>query len=132
MADDGEPVRTRAQPGSAPSTARMKGGVVSTATSSPQLPAAPVHRGWMTLPWPAATALTVIWAAVIAISVFSPDLVSGTQQDHTPLAGILTWIWGLIATRTLITTLAAQRGHPDRVGDVAWLIAGVSVAWAAA
>lgn len=105
---------------------------MSTATSSRQMPAAPAHRGWMTLPWLAAAALTVIWAAVIVISVFSPDLVSGTQQEHTPLAGILTWIWGLIATRTLITTVAAQRGHPDRVGDVAWLIAGVSAAWAAA
>lgn len=105
---------------------------MNTATSSRQMPTAPVHRGWMTLPWLAATALTVIWAAVIVISVFSPDLVSGTQQDHTPLAGILTWIWGLIATRALITTLAAQRGHPNRVGDVAWLTAGVSVAWVAA
>lgn len=105
---------------------------MSIATSSRQMPTAPVHRGWMTLPRLAATALTVIWAAVIVISVFSPDLVSGTQQDHTPLAGILTWIWGLIASRTLITTLAAQRGHPDRAGDVAWLVAGVSAAWAAA
>jgi hypothetical protein len=105
---------------------------MSTATSSRQMPAAPVHRGWMTLPWLAATAITVIWAAVIVISVFSPDLVSGTQQDHTPVAGILTWIWGLIATRALITTLAAQRGRPGRVGDVAWLVAGVSAAWAAA
>ena len=105
---------------------------MSTATSSRQIPTAPVHRGWMTLPWLAAAALTVIWVAVIVISVFSPDLVSGAQQDHTPIAGMLTWIWGLIASRALITTLAAQRGHPDRVGDVAWLVAGVSVAWAAA
>ncbi len=105
---------------------------MSTATSPRQMPAAPVHRVWMTLPWLAAAALAVIWAAVIVISVFSPDLVSGTQQEHTPLAGILTWIWGLIASRTLITMLAAQRGHPDRLGDVAWLVAGVSAAWAAA
>jgi hypothetical protein len=47
----------------------------------------------------------VIWGAVIVISLFSPDNVSGSEQDHVPVAAILTWIWGLLASCNVVTTL---------------------------
>lgn len=77
-------------------------------------------------------AVAVVWLAVAAISVFAPDNVSGTEQDHVPLAAILTWIWGLVASRALITTLVAQRTHPERLADVRVLTAVVAIVWAVA
>lgn len=73
--------------------------------------------------------LAAVWLAVILISAFSPDQVSGAQQDHIPIAAILTWIWGLIASRSLITLLAKQREHPERFADVRLLVGGVAVVW---
>ena len=76
--------------------------------------------------------LGVIWASVLAISLFSPDLVTGSEQAHTPIAAVLTWMWGLIATRSVVTTLAAQREHPEREGEVRALAAGTAALWLAA
>ncbi len=62
-------------------------------------------------------ALAGIWIAVAVISIFSPDLVSGSQQDHVPVAAILTWIWGVMATTPVLnemvrpaTSNAVRRG----------------------
>jgi hypothetical protein len=35
--------------------------------------------------------------AVMAASLFSPDLITGSNQEHLPLAGMMDWLWGLIA-----------------------------------
>lgn len=81
--------------------------------------------------WTAA-AITAIWAAVVLISVFAPDLISGTEQGHTPLPAILTWIWGMIASRHVVTTVV-QRRSPDRMVWTAQLLAWTTVpVWAAA
>lgn len=77
----------------------------------------------------AVAGLAAIWVAVVLISVFSPDNVSGTQQEHVPVAAILTWIWGLIASKSMITLLAKQRPHPERMADVRLLIGGIAVVW---
>jgi len=39
-----------------------------------------------------------IWACVAAMALWSPDLISGSQQEHLPLAAITGWIWALLAT----------------------------------
>jgi len=44
------------------------------------------------------TACASIWLGVAAISVFAPDLVSGTEQEHIPLAAITAWLWALAST----------------------------------
>ena len=74
-------------------------------------------------------AVVAIWVAVVLISLFSPDSVSGSEQEHVPIAAILTWIWGLIATRSLVPTLVAQRDKPDRMHDVRILVGGVTGIW---
>jgi hypothetical protein len=48
--------------------------------------------------YPMATAVVGLWVAVAAISVFAPDLISGTEQEHVPIAAITTWFWGTVAT----------------------------------
>ena len=49
-------------------------------------------------PVPGMAALGVVWAAVVAISVLSPDLVSGSEQEHLPVVAFGTWIWGMVAS----------------------------------
>jgi hypothetical protein len=85
-----------------------------------------------TLATAGAVGLAGIWISVVLISVFSPDLVSGSEQDHVPIAALLTWVWGLIASRSLAVTLVGQRDRPGRPQEVWLLVAGVTVVWAAA
>jgi hypothetical protein len=53
-----------------------------------------VRRAAMTdLSWMLWTAIGCggIWVAVVVISVFAPDLVSGSEQEHLPVAALTTW-----------------------------------------
>jgi hypothetical protein len=45
-----------------------------------------------------AIALAGIWLATLIASLFSPDLVSGTEQEHLPIAAFVDWLWAAIAT----------------------------------
>ena len=56
-------------------------------------------------PAQAVSALLGVWVAVLAISLFAPDMVSGSEQQHLPLAAFGTWIWGAIASRNVVSTL---------------------------
>ncbi len=47
-------------------------------------------------------ALASIWIAVAIINIFSPDLVSGSQQEHLPLVAFFAWICGVVATRFVL------------------------------
>lgn len=66
--------------------------------------------------WATSTLTTIagIWTAVVVISVFSPDLVSGSEQQHLPVAAFSTWIWGLGSTITSAVALSQLRGDPRR------------------
>ena len=64
--------------------------------------------------------------------MFAPDLVSGTTQDHVPLAAVLAWIWGVIASRSVASAVIRRRRSPG-VGAAARLLAiAVSAIWAIA
>jgi hypothetical protein len=39
-----------------------------------------------------------IWVAVLLLSLLAPDLVSGSQQDHLPVAAFTAWFWGGVGT----------------------------------
>jgi len=54
-----------------------------------------------------------IWVAVILISIFSPDMVSGSQQEHFPMAAFLTWFWGVLATLGVMFALLHGRKKPS-------------------
>jgi hypothetical protein len=82
------------------------------------------------------TAIAVggIWTGVLAISLFSPDMVSGSEQQHLPIAAFTSWIWGAIATGAVLTFWArtrtlshgAQVHRPVAVGVAAiWAVAAV-------
>jgi magnesium-transporting ATPase (P-type) len=54
-----------------------------------------------------------IWVAVLLISLFSPDLVSGSEQEHLPLAAITAWFWGGVGTVVLLLAMGRLRGRPS-------------------
>jgi membrane associated rhomboid family serine protease len=68
-------------------------------------------RSWML--W-TALALATVWVGVILISVFAPDLVSGSQQEHLPLAAMTTWLWGLVGTAAVFIAMNRLRGDAER------------------
>jgi hypothetical protein len=38
-----------------------------------------------------------VMVSVLLASIFSPDMVSGTEQEHLPLAPLTLWVWGAAA-----------------------------------
>jgi hypothetical protein len=56
-----------------------------------------------------AIALGGIWASVVAISLLAPDMVSGSEQQHLPIAAFTTWIWGTIASGAVVVLWARSR-----------------------
>ncbi|HEU5037343.1 MAG TPA: hypothetical protein VFT70_10075 [Nocardioides sp.] len=68
-----------------------------------------------------ATAVGAIWLAAAAISIAAPDLVTGSEHDHLPLALMTVWLWAAVATAYAAMT-------PRRDGRESWTI-GVSVVW---
>jgi hypothetical protein len=99
------------------------------ATPHASLSTAPGHSGRSQLLWLGAAGTGIVWAAVIVISVFSPDMVTGSQHDHFAIAAVVTWIWGFLASRSMFATLVAQRGHADRLADIWLLVGGIAVVW---
>jgi hypothetical protein len=53
-------------------------------------------------------AIGAIWLAVVLLSLFSPDLVTGAMQEHFPIAMVVGLLAGLAATRSVVK--AATRG----------------------
>jgi hypothetical protein len=54
-----------------------------------------------------------IWVAVLLISLFAPDLVSGSEQEHLPVAAITAWFWGGVGTVILLLAMGRLRGRPS-------------------
>ena len=76
--------------------------------------------------------LVAIWLGVVATSLVAPDLVSGSEQEHLPLAAFLTWIWGLLATVGYLWGMSRLRGDPEHRGIWIGLTVAVTIIWAVA
>jgi hypothetical protein len=63
--------------------------------------------------WTAA-GVAVIWVAVALISVFSPDMVTGSEQEHRPVAAFATWISGVVGTGAFLWMMGKLRGSVTR------------------
>ena len=98
--------------------------------------AAPADRLATTadLSWMLWTAIGIggIWVAVMLISLFAPDLVSGSEQQHLPLAAFTSWFWGGIGTLVLLWAMNQLRGSD--IARPIWIgLSMVTLAlWAAA
>ena len=64
------------------------------------------------LSWMLWTALGIggIWVAVLLVSFSAPDLVSGSQHEHLPVAAFTTWFWGGIGTLVFLRAMSRPRG----------------------
>lgn len=86
-------------------------------------------RSWMA--W-TLVGLAAIWVAVVAISLASPDLVSGSEQEHLPLAMFISWIWGLVASIGYLWGASKLRGDVSRRPTWIGLAIAMIVIWGAA
>ena len=64
-------------------------------------------------PWPAVGA---IWVSASALAVWSPDMISGSEQEHLPLGLITVWLWASAATAYALMT-------PRRASLTGWSLA---------
>jgi hypothetical protein len=64
-----------------------------------------------------------IWVAVLLNSLLAPDLVSGSEQEHLPVAAFTTWVWGGVGTVALLWAMVRLRD--SATWEPAWI--GVSV-----
>jgi hypothetical protein len=58
--------------------------------------------------------LVAIWTAVALISIFAPDLVSGSEQEHLPVAAFGTWLRDMVATGGYLLAMGRLRGSASR------------------
>lgn len=81
----------------------------------------------------AGLAVAAVWMAMIAISLFAPDMIHGSEHEHLRIGALTAWFWGLIATVFVLLPLIAYR-EPLPHHDRAWLVFGLFVggAWAIA
>jgi hypothetical protein len=55
-----------------------------------------------------------IWIGVLLLSLLAPDLVSGSEQEHLPVAAFTTWFWGGIGTLVFLWAMGQLRGSATR------------------
>jgi hypothetical protein len=71
------------------------------------------------LSWMLWTAIGIggIWIAVLLLSLLAPDLVSGSQQGHLPVAAFATWFWGAVGTMVFLWAMGRLRGYGTQLGE---------------
>ncbi len=107
-----------------------------TQTRLPEYPTvAPVPRDDRFLMVGAAAA--AVWIAVGAASLFAPDMVSGSMQEHLPIAAVTMWLWGALATGFILMTGAMGRDRVDGrwraltlVVVAIWAVVAMASIWA--
>jgi hypothetical protein len=68
------------------------------------------------LSWMLWTAIGIggIWVAVLLLSLLAPNLVSGSEQEHLPVAAFTTWFWGAVGTMVFLWAMGRLRGNAMR------------------
>lgn len=56
-----------------------------------------------------AVGIAGIWVAVLLISLLAPDMVSGSEQQHLPIAAFTTWFWGGVGTVVFLWAMGKVR-----------------------
>lgn len=99
-----------------------------------RVPAAPTRHDRTLM---VAAAVASVWVAVAVASVFTPDMISGSLEEHLPIAALTMWLWGAIATAFIVMTGAMGRGTDDDrwrgtavMIIVIWAAVAVAAIWA--
>jgi hypothetical protein len=67
--------------------------------------------------------VALVWFAAAALSVFAPDMITGSEQEHLPIAVLTVWLWAVIATAFVLMT-------PRSEATLAWAVT-IGLVWAA-
>jgi hypothetical protein len=67
-------------------------------------------------------AVGLIWVASALTAVATPDMVSGSEHEHLPIAAITVWLWAAVASGYAAMTPVTNARD--------WLV-GVGLVWAA-
>jgi hypothetical protein len=70
-----------------------------------------------------------IWVSVVLISLFAPELISGSEQQALPLAAFVTWIWGVIGTVGFLWSMGRLRWRPKNRSTWTWMALICAVLW---
>jgi hypothetical protein len=62
--------------------------------------------------------------ATLFLSVLAPDMISGSQQEHLPLAAITGWLWAAAASGYVLRAARGREGSDD---PARWVNLEVSV-----
>lgn len=91
-------------------------------------PSADWAVGWRRVLTRPATAVAVIWSTAALMSIFAPDMVTGSEQEHLPITAMTVWLWASLATA--YTLMGARRtvAAPALVGGVSAIWIAVCVA----
>ncbi len=76
----------------------------------PEAPSAPARGDRFPM---VSLAVVAVWIAVGAMSLFSPDLITGSEHEHLPLVAMTVWFWAAIATGFVVMTGASGREPGD-------------------
>ena len=66
-------------------------------------------------------AVAAIWTVTALASLLAPDMVTGSQQEHLPIALMTAWLWACVGTVYALMT-------PQRTSRAGWAF-GVAVVW---
>lgn len=73
--------------------------------------------------------IAAIWVAVVLISVFAPDMVTGSEQQHMPMAAFTSWLWGLVSMGAFLWSMGRLRGSAARRPIWVGLAIGTAGLW---
>jgi hypothetical protein len=58
-------------------------------------------------------AVAAIWVPTLVFALFAPDLVTGSQQEHLPLGGLVGWLWAGTATGYVLMATATREATDE-------------------
>jgi hypothetical protein len=73
-----------------------------------------------------------MWLAVLIVSLFAPDMVSGSDQEHLPIAAFTTWLWGVLGTMGFVWAMGRLRRSTDDRSTWIGLSAATLIIWTVA
>lgn len=88
----------------------------------------PVAGGGRLASWAPGLSVAAIWLATLAAALFSPDMVTGFNQEHLPLAALLDWLWAAVATGYVVMCGRDTAGARTGVGTTS-LVLSLLVVW---
>jgi hypothetical protein len=102
-------------------------------TSSTPPPPAPIRDDRFVMVGVAAAA---VWISIGLASLYTPDMITGSEQEHIPITALTMWLWGAVATGLILMTGAMGRGRADgrwralaAVSIAIWGVVAIASIW---